>query len=92
MVRLFAYTEKEPLAADADDGLPAQQWVWTCNFIIKDDLTALIEAAQIAPPVGGVRPMLRLARSIGCVRLLWQRFEHGVIRDVPFDLTEDYAA
>lgn len=82
-VRLF----RAPFAPLAADGMPSQAWVWSCNAIIEDGI-ATIEAALSVPPVGSIRPMLQLARELGCSALRWERVDTlGNVRVFPYNLT-----
>ncbi len=80
IVRLF----KNPVAPPVG-GMPGQAWVWCCNCELRGE-TVTIRAAMTAPPWGSLRPMLDLARDLGCRRINWERLEGDWVRTTVFNL------
>jgi hypothetical protein len=67
-------------------GLPAQPWVWCCNFTLKEN-AAIMHAALTAPPQGAMRVLINKALELKATELVWERVETSGIRDVRFFLT-----
>lgn len=80
IVRLF----ENPVAPEVG-GMPGQAWVWCCNCELRG-AEVTIRAATTAPPGGSLRPLLEVARSLGCRQLKWERLEGGAVRIMTFNL------
>lgn len=54
-----------------EDGMPAMEWIWTCN-VEKDNDTLILTCGLTAPPPGSIKPMMRYGWSLA-KHVTWAR-------------------
>lgn len=75
ILRLF----ENPLMPLTEDNMPAQPWIWCCNFNFLDEgKTVLIRAALTAPPIGAITALRQIAKEYNVTTLRWERYHNGI--------------